>query len=171
MDVEEAKELLTGLRQRFDAPYSESDKSLIMRLYLAVLGKEFKPTSCQTCYHDAVIELYLHLKKYNKMATTHKYSMRAGFIINCPTFHNGTVYTNANITDDIAEEYIKQFPQNRSLFDYKPDVKSGKASSKSGKSGKSGKTTDAGKTAEEADSEAVADAKPEDGSDTKDGDK
>jgi hypothetical protein len=184
MDVDEAKELVTGLRQRFDAPYSETDKSLITQLYKHVLGKTFKPTSCQSCYHDAVIEIYLHLKNYNTMATIHKYSMRAGFIINCPTFHNGTIYTNDNLTDDIAEEYIKQFPKNADLFDVNPNANPDNADSGKGRGGKGkkgGKSTktdadanpdnaDSGKDdGDGSDSEAVAGSETPDGSTIKDG--
>lgn len=116
MTLEQAKTLTNDLRGRFNAPFSSFDKQSIAQLYYEVLGKEFKPTTCQQCYHDALIEIYLYLKRENKMKAKCKYRMRAGFIINCPTFHNGTVYTNANLTDEVAEEYIAAFPQNADLF-------------------------------------------------------
>jgi hypothetical protein len=43
--------------------------------------------------------------------------MRAGFIIQCPSFHKGEVFTNANLTDKIAEEYLKKFPKQKDYFD------------------------------------------------------
>ena len=116
MTLEQAKTLTNDLRGRFNAPFSSFDKQNIEQLYYEVLGKEFKPTTCQQCYHDALIEIYLYLKRENKMKAKCNYRMRAGFIINCPTFHNGTVYTNANLTDKVAEEYIAAFPQNADLF-------------------------------------------------------
>ena len=116
MTLEQAKTLTNDLRGRFNAPFSSFDKQSIAQLYYEVLGKEFKPTTCQQCYHDALIEIYLYLKRENKMKAKCNYRMRAGFIINCPTFHNGTVYTNANLTDEVAEEYIAAFPQNADLF-------------------------------------------------------
>ena len=116
MTLEQAKTLTNDLRGRFNAPFSSFDKQSIAQLYYEVLGKEFKPTTCQQCYHDALIEIYLYLKRENKMKAKCNYRMRAGFIINCPTFNNGTVYTNANLTDEVAEEYIAAFPQNADLF-------------------------------------------------------
>jgi hypothetical protein len=120
MTVEDAKTIVKELKGRFDAPFSSSDKAHIVRLYWEVLGKEFKPTSCQQCYHDALIEVYLYLKKYNKMKDKCNYRMRAGFIISCPRFANGKIYTNDNLTDDVAEEYLAQFPKNVEMFQQLP---------------------------------------------------
>lgn len=120
MNVEEAKTIVQELKGRFDAAFSSSDKERIEMLYWEVLGKEFKPTSCQQCYHDALIEIYLYLKKYNKMKEKSKYRMRAGFIINCPAFDGGKIYTNDNLTDDVAERYLAQFPQNVEMFQELP---------------------------------------------------
>lgn len=120
MTVEDAKTIVEELKGRFDAPFSSSDKVRIVRLYWEVLGKEFKPTSCQQCYHDALIEVYLYLKKYNKMKAKCNYRMRAGFIISCPRFANGKIYTNDNLSDDVAEEYLAQFPKNVDMFQQLP---------------------------------------------------
>jgi hypothetical protein len=121
MKVEDAKTIVEELKGRFEAPFSSSDKAHIVRLYWEVLGKEFKPTSCQQCYHDALIEVYLYLKKYNKMKEKCNYRMRAGFIISCPRFANGKIYTNDNLTDEVAEEYLAQFPKNVEMFQQFPE--------------------------------------------------
>ena len=68
MTLDEVKKIIEKLRGRFDSPYSTSDKSSIEGLYYEVLGKTFRPTSCQQCYHDAVIEIYCYIKK-NKIKT------------------------------------------------------------------------------------------------------
>lgn len=120
MTYSEAIELSGALRERFDAPFTASDKSLIERLYDAVLGRRFQPTNCQQCYHDALIEICLYLKSHDKMAERSKYIMRAGFIIHSPVFDGGRIYTNANLTDDVAERYMEQFPQKRPMFDLRP---------------------------------------------------
>lgn len=122
MDLEEAKRLIADLKTRFVEPYSSGDKSTIEKLYSAVLGKTFVPTSCQNCYHDAVIEIYRYIKINNAMKKKSKYTMRAGFIINCPTFRGGQIFSNDNLTDEVAEEYIKRFPSNRDLFDVAEDA-------------------------------------------------
>ena len=46
---------------------STSDKSDIELMYQQVLGKDFVKTSCNDCYHDAVIEMYLYLKRTGNM--------------------------------------------------------------------------------------------------------
>lgn len=118
MTFQDAISLIDELRGRFDAPYSVQDKESIAELYSIVLGKRFVPTTCQQCYHDAVIELYLYTKNHDSfMKKKSKYVMRAGFIIQCPSFHNGEVFTNANLTDKIAEEYLKKFPKQKDYFD------------------------------------------------------
>ena len=49
------------------------------------------------------------------------YSLRAGFIIHCPTFHEGKVYTNDNLTDAVAAEYLAAFPGQRPMFAKVPE--------------------------------------------------
>lgn len=120
MTVEEAKTLCEDLRTRFDSPFSILDKQTIERLYYEVLGKQFVKTSCQQCYHDGLIEIYLYLKKNNAMKERCKARLRAGFIIVCPTFHGGKVFTNDNLTDEIAAEYLEQFPSKAVFFAEKP---------------------------------------------------
>lgn len=116
MGLEEAKAKLADLRSRFDNPFDQSDKDMIALLYFEVLGKTFKPTSCQQCYHDAVIEMYLYIRKNNQMKKKCNYSLLAGFIIRCPEFHDGAIFTNENLTDEIAAEYLEKYPQMASYF-------------------------------------------------------
>lgn len=117
----EAKEKVGELRERFDLPYDETDKRLIEELYFQVLRKEFVRTSCQQCYHDAVIEIYCYLKKYRKMKQKCNYRLRAGFIIACPDFYFGKVFTNENLTDKVAKEYLKRYPKQEQYFAELPD--------------------------------------------------
>lgn len=121
MTYEDAQRHIDELMTRYDAPFSAADKRLISELYPEVLNKKFRATSCQRCHHDAVIEMALFLRKEKKMADkSRRYIMRAGFIIACPKFHNGKIYSNANVTDEIAEEYLAQFPNQVKYFDIKP---------------------------------------------------
>ena len=55
------------------------------------------------------------------MANQKKYIMRAGFIIHSPIFDGGKVYTNDNLTDDVAERYMETFPMKKSMFDRNPN--------------------------------------------------
>lgn len=121
MNYLEAVAMTEDIRSRFDSPFSESDKASIASLYKEVMLKEFKPTTCQQCYHDALIEISLKLKKTKKMPTKCKYSLLAGFIISCPDFKGGKIFTNDNLTDKVAEEYLKKYPKMREYFATSPD--------------------------------------------------
>lgn len=115
--------LVDELRGRFDAPFNQVDKDAIERTYKAVIGRTFVQTSCQQCYHDAVLEIYHHIKKYGKMAEVKKYNLKAGAIINCPNFQGGKVFSNENLTDDVAAEYLKKYPDQVGLFEtYEPQA-------------------------------------------------
>lgn len=123
MEREEAITKVRELRERkeFFAPFNATDKSEIEKLYKAVLGKDFIPTTCQNCYHDAVIELYLYLIKNNgTMAEKCNYRLKAGAIINSPSFDGGKIYTNDNLTDAVAAAFLKKFPKQQFLFQKVP---------------------------------------------------
>ena len=49
------------------------------------------------------------------------YHMRAGFIINSPLIDDGKIYTNANLTYDVAAKYLEMFPGKRDMFDVVPE--------------------------------------------------
>lgn len=121
MELAEVKKIIEELRGRFNAPFGSTDKSTIENLYYEILGKDFVPTSCQQCYHDGLIEIYHYIKKYGKMAEKLNYRLKAGAIINCPVFMDGKVFTNDNLTDEIAENYLKEFPNNVDLFQKVPE--------------------------------------------------
>lgn len=109
--------LVDELRGRFDAPFNQADKDAIERTYKAVIGRTFVQTSCQQCYHDAVVEIYHHIKKNGKMAEVKKYNLKAGAIINCPNFQEGKVFSNENLTDEVAAEYLNEYPDQVGLFE------------------------------------------------------
>lgn len=107
------------LKARFDAGFSSSDKECISELYREVLCKELKRTNCNDCYRDALIEVYNYLKREKKMKEKCAYSLLAGVIIQ--DFENGKVYTNANLTDEVAENYLKRFPKQIQMFAKNPE--------------------------------------------------
>lgn len=121
MSIEDAKKLISDLRGRFAFPYNQSDREKIAKLYWEVLGKVFRPTHCQNCYHDAVIEIYGYLKRHDIMAEQKQYVLRAGAIINCPKFDDGKIYSNHNLTDDVARRYLEMFPGQTVLFQRMPE--------------------------------------------------
>ena len=157
MSFEEAKIKAERLRGRFDAPFSFSDKKEIEVMYWEVLGKRLSPTNCQQCYHDALIEIYLYLKNNNKMKEKSNYRLRAGFIINTPAFNNGKVYSNANLTDEVAESYLAKYPEQVKMFEVLPkgfSVKSVQTKAKKAEAEAAGSDEGAGEGTEEGTGEA-----------------
>lgn len=89
-----------------------------------------------------------------------KFRMRAGFIINCPAFEGGKIYTNDNLTDAVAEKYLAKFPKNADMFQELPKdfkVKFAKKTTDGDKGGKQGKSKTAVKKAAETTAEAASD--------------
>lgn len=116
MTYQEAVDKSNELKAHLTGAFSVSQKKEIHELYSAVLRKTLKVTSCQRCYHDALIEVILYLRKEGKMKEETNYALRAGFIIHCPTFHNGKIYTNDNLTDEVAKAYLEAFPNQKPMF-------------------------------------------------------
>ena len=116
MTYKEATAKVEELKARFDSPFDATDKAVIETLYFEVTRKRFVPTTCQQCYHDALIEIYLKLKKEKAMPKTCNYAMKAGFIISCPDFYHGKIFTNENLTDKVAHEYLTKYPHMESYF-------------------------------------------------------
>lgn len=121
MTYQEALDRVEELRGHGNAPFSIEQKRLIAQMYPEILGKPFRRTACQRCYHDAVIEMAVKLRKEQKMREKCDYHMRAGFIIRCGDFDDGEIYTNANLTNDVAKRYLERFPQKRAMFDRIPE--------------------------------------------------
>ena len=117
MTHDEALARANELRGRHNSsPFNSKEKRSIEELHREVIGYDMKPTTCQNCYHDALILIILRLKKTTAMARDRQYTLRNGFIIHSPIFHQGAIYTNANLTDDIAREYLERFPANSTMF-------------------------------------------------------
>ena len=121
MTYDEALVLLEELRGHGRAPFSIQEKKAIEEIYPLITGKKFRRTSCPRCWHDAVIEMAVKLRKPEKIMAKSRYHMRAGFIIHTPAIENGKIYTNANLTDEVAKRYLELFPQKRSMFDIIPE--------------------------------------------------
>jgi len=121
MTYQEALDRVEELRGHGNAPFSIEQKRLIAQMYPEITGRPFRRTACQRCYHDAVIEMAVKLRKEQKMREKCNYHMRAGFIIRCGDFDDGEIYTNANLTDDVARRYLERFPNKRDMFDVIPE--------------------------------------------------
>jgi len=121
MTIDNAMTLLEGLRAHLQGAFSPEEKAQIAELHQVVFDKPFVKTKCNDCYRDAVIRMYLQLKKNGTMISELQYRLRAGYLINSPLFHGGKVYSNANLTNEVAEEFLQMFPMASVNFDRIPE--------------------------------------------------
>lgn len=123
-------------------PYSDAERVEIEKMYTAVLGCQIRTCNCSEKWRDAVIEMYIYLKKNGKMHTKSQYILKAGVVIQ----PDGTsdVYTNANLTDAVAAEFLKKYPAAKGLFEKIPDnTSNGGNAAKSNENGQSADVSNA----------------------------
>lgn len=120
MTFQETLIKVNDLRTRIDAGFSNQDKASISSLYSEVLGKSVLSTGCNDCHRDALIEVYNYLKREGKMKEKCDYSLKNGVVLQI--FGTSEVYTNANLTNEAAEKYLRTFPKAAdSLFAHTPN--------------------------------------------------
>lgn len=118
MNVEEAK---IRLKELSGLPaYSFDSKKEIEALYMEVLDKTFHKTSCSNCYKDAVVEMYVYLNRHNKMKEKTLYALKNGALLQLG-FGKGEMITNANLTDKLAEKYLRLNPNGYIYFSKLPE--------------------------------------------------
>jgi hypothetical protein len=116
-----------ALRQRIDA------------LYWAMCRKHLPNCKCRDRVADALAEIYHNIKKGINMSVN-KATLRRGVLI----WHKGKPYTVSNITDEVAREYLAEYPQNKGYFEILPEpaeVKEEPAESKEEKPAETKKTS------------------------------
>lgn len=98
--------------------FSTSEKAAIEEIYFAVFGRSIPNCNCPNRHRDAVIELRVFIKNHSTMEKK-KYVLKAGVVIQ----PSGTseVYTNDNLTDAVAEQFLKERPGARGLFEVIPE--------------------------------------------------
>ena len=119
MDAREAIEAVVRLKGCLKkGTFSAEQKNEITLLYREVLGKEIKVCNCKDRYSDALIEVYSYLKRNGTMMTECKYRLKSGVVIQ--VFGKSGVYTNDNLTDEVAADYLEKYPKAVDLFEYVP---------------------------------------------------
>ena len=102
------------------ASLTANDKDEIESLYTQVLDKKFVRTSCNDCYHDAIIEMICYIKKHGKMKEKCAYKLKNGVLLQME-FGSSDFYVNETLTDEIAEQYLAKYPDNILFFAEYPD--------------------------------------------------
>lgn len=130
MTVDEAKILLADLNRGYKSPYSTSEQVVIEKLYYEVLGKPIRGCRCPDKWRDAVIEIYSYIKKHGKMKEKSNYKLRAGVILQIAG--SSEIYTNDNLTDEVAAAFLKEHPNAAGRFEIIPSTKKETTASKAG---------------------------------------
>lgn len=94
----------------------------IRRHYLNVFGHELPESRCSQRHYDAIFEIERRLKEMKenpgmKPATA---VLKNGVVLQ--DFATGAAYTNKNLTDEFAIEYLKKYPAQSKLFAVLPKV-------------------------------------------------
>lgn len=90
-----------------DSVFNAEQRQLIAEVYKDLLGKEIPNCSCRHRYSDALEEICLKFKIKITSTMKCKYQLKAGVIIWIGT----DCYSNHNLTDEIAEQYLAKFPE------------------------------------------------------------
>lgn len=118
--------------------YTTAETLAIEQAYRDVFGRGVRDCKCPSRYLDAVIELRIFIKNHATMEKSN-YKLKTGVVIQ----PSGTseVYTNDNLTDEIAEQFLKERPGARGLFAVAPTTdESDKTPTNDGKQAKNGET-------------------------------
>lgn len=119
MKVKDAIKKLEELRGK-GSSLTQSDKVEIEKLHIEVMDRKMAHTSCSNCYSDAVIMLLLYIRKHGGFKEKTAYRLKNGVLLQME-FGSSKFYTNDNLTDKVAEEYLAKFPENSKLFSVLPE--------------------------------------------------
>ena len=95
----------------------------IDRLYWAVCHKHLKTCKCKDKYKDALLEIYAKLTYHKKINTT---MAQARLVRGVVLQWEGNHYTNSNLTDEVAREFLASFPQRKDWFEILPSATTNK---------------------------------------------
>ena len=94
-------------------------KERIDRLYWAVCRKHLRKCNCRDKYRDALLEIYSKLMYHQKTNTTMAQAkLVRGVVLQWKSNH----YTNSNLTDEVARDFLTAFPQRKDWFEILPSA-------------------------------------------------
>lgn len=119
MTIEDAKKELE-LLLRWENTTSAEFSQRVRALYSFVTGKELRKCKCKDILSDALIEINSRLYpiKFKKNMEKGDARLVRGVVLQIDSNH----YTNANITDEVAREFLKRFPQRKDWFEVLPSA-------------------------------------------------
>lgn len=106
--------ILLDMKSRFQSGFSSNDKTVIENLHRELYGVGITNTDCSNCYRDAYILIVNRIKKDLKMPPKSNYTLKAGALLHPAGTSN--FYTGTLPSDEIAEKYLAEFPEQIVLF-------------------------------------------------------
>ncbi len=95
-------------------------KAKIREAYKLLTGKNIE-ISCSTCYIEALFEIINN----TKMATRKGYELKRGYLAQFQDAYKGIKsFTNDQLTDELAEEYLRRYPSRIIYFSRTPAIAS-----------------------------------------------
>jgi len=91
----------------------------IDRLYFVVCGKHLRKCRCKNVEKDALLEIYAKLMYQRK---SNKKMAQAKLVNGVVLKWQGNHYTNANLTDEVAREFLSAFPVRKDWFAVLPSA-------------------------------------------------
>ena len=91
----------------------------IDRLYWAVCRKHLRKCRCKNVEKDALLEIYAKLMYQRK---SNKKMAQAKLVNGVVLKWQGNHYTNANLTDEVAREFLNAFPIRKDWFAVLPSA-------------------------------------------------
>ena len=115
MTPEEIKNRVSALLE--SDRISTAEIAVIDKMYYEVFRRNVRDCNCPNRYRDALIEIAIYIKNHPTMEKS-TYILKAGVVIQ----PSGTseVYTNTNLTDAVAEQFLKERPGAVGLFEVIP---------------------------------------------------
>lgn len=119
MDYTETLKTLHEMESRFADGFSSHDRAFLDKVHYELYDREITNTGCSDCYRDAYLQIILKLRQEKAMPKKTEYKLKAGAVISF--FGCSIAYTNANLTDDVAERYLSMNTDNAKMFAELPD--------------------------------------------------
>lgn len=105
--------IINDLEPRLTSGFTQSDNVTIRRLYSELLNKQVLNIGCHDCYRDAYIEICIFIKKRENMKKC-DYVLKNGVVLRI--FGDENIYTNTNLSNNVAESYLQKFPERIDFF-------------------------------------------------------
>lgn len=97
---------LSIIQKAYDGDNSPDVRLYVFSAYFELFGKEIQNPNCQNCVRDAAIEILI------KMNDARKYLLHA----HVPILHDGKWYTQPTLSDETAEAYLTEHPEDAHKF-------------------------------------------------------